>query len=42
MEADHLEIWKKGMTAAERCILISKFVAEGNEEAMTKDESCVS
>ena len=42
MEADHLEIWEKGMTTAERRVLICKFVAEANEEAMAKDESRVS
>ena len=42
MEADHLEIREKGMTAAERRVLICKFVAEANEEAMAKDESRVS
>ena len=41
MEADYLEIWEKGMTAAERRVLISNFLAEANEEAMAKDESRV-
>ena len=42
MEADNLEIWERGMTAGERRVLISKFVAIANEDAMGKDDSRVS
>ena len=42
MESDHLEVWEKGMTAAERRVLVSKFVAEANEEILHKDESRIS
>ena len=41
VEADHLEILQKCMTAAEHSVLICKFVAEESEEAMAKDpRSC--
>ena len=42
MEGDHLEVWEKGMTAGERRVLVSKFVAAANEEILSKDENRVS
>ena len=42
MESDHMELWEKGMTAGERRVLISNFVAVANQEVLEKDDSRVS
>ena len=42
MEANHLELWEKGMAASERRVLVSKFAAQANEEVIKKDDSRVS
>ena len=42
MEANHLELWEKGMAASERRVFVTKFVAKANEEVMKKDDSRVS
>ena len=33
MNSDNLELWEAGMTAGQRRVLISNFVAKANEEA---------
>ena len=42
MEANHLELWEKGMAASEQRVLVSKFAAQANEEVIKKDDSRVS
>jgi hypothetical protein len=42
MESDNMEKWETGMTAGERRVLISHFVAAANTEVLKMDESRVS
>ena len=42
MESDNLEVWERGLTASERRILISNFVAVANDEVMKNESSCLS
>ena len=42
MKSDNLELWEAGMTAGQRRVLISNFVAKANEEALQNDSARIS